>query len=75
MRERKVLKYTRRAIPEGFSIALPRQACPECGILIDVRIKKNGIFLINTHQFRSHDAANREHKEMGGKGGYSEPDE
>jgi len=35
---------------------LPRQACPECGTLIDVRIKKDGlIFFIHTGKKRSHE--------------------
>ena len=57
--------YTRRSIPPGFSIALPRQACPECNLLIDVRIKEGGqVFFIHTGKFRG-----------GTKGGYSDSEE
>ncbi len=35
-------KYTRRKIPPGFSIGLPRQACPVCAALLDGRIKETG---------------------------------
>ncbi len=82
MRERKVRKYTRRKIPPGFSIALPRQACPNCSILIDVRIRKDGeVFFINTGKVRGH-GTNAEMEEAvddfrygGTKGGLSESEE
>lgn len=46
-------KYTRRKIPPGFSIGLPRQACPVCDALIDVRIKENGqVYFIFAGKFR-----------------------
>ena len=46
-------KYTRRKIPPGFAIALPRQACPNCFLLIDVRIREGGqVFFISTGEFR-----------------------
>jgi len=46
-------KYTRRKIPPGFSIALPRQACPVCDALIDVRIREGGqVYFIFVGKFR-----------------------
>lgn len=46
-------KYTRRKIPPGFSVGLPRQACPVCAALIDVRIKEGGqIYFIFAGKFR-----------------------
>ena len=62
-------KYTRRKIPPGFSIALPRQACPGCRLLIDVRIRKDGqVYFINAGEY--------EKLQYGGtKGGSSDTDE
>ena len=35
--------YTRRKIPKGFKIHLPRQACPKCDALLDVTIENGGL--------------------------------
>ncbi len=65
MRMKRTRKYTRRKIPPGFAIALPRQACPQCSTLLDVRITEDGvIYFHNTGETRG-----------GSKGGSSETDE
>ncbi len=65
VRLKRTRKYTRRKIPPGFAIALPRQACPQCSTLLDVRITEGGtIYFLNTGETRG-----------GSKGGSSEPED